>query len=568
MGKSIRILNILLFYIISFSGQLQAQSSPVGTPILEDGYRRAQLLGLVDSTASFCARPFFPDPCKELKKDSWTKFDGSFSFDKGNGFIKLLPVTWINQFNSDRPAGLNDGPMIPARGYQTMISAGVYFQYKHLSIQLRPEFVNAENLNYQGFPHTLYDPVLADQRWYQYYHYDLNKIDNPEKFGDKTYHKTFWGQSSIRINYGAISLGLSTENLWWGPGIYNSLLMTNSAPGFAHFTLNTVRPIKTPIGSFEGQIVAGELTSSGFTPPEPTRNYNGGPPLYDPKPNDWRYFNGMVFSYQPKWVPGLFLGLTRSFQEYEKDMESSLKDLNFCDVFPIFSSFSKKNAGSTAADANKRDQLSSVFMRWVWLKARGEIYLEYGRKDYFWDQRDLSVEASYSSAYTLGIRKLTPLKGHTNEYIQFNLEVTQLEMNPTTRNRGGESWYISDVVRDGYTNQGQLLGAGIGPGSNLQTLNISWIKSLKKIGIEIQRYMHNNDFYNTYIKDVRNNWVDLSAALVAEWDYKNLLLNARVEDIRTMNYEWDYRPPPSPAYWVAGKDIYNFHFQLGITYRF
>lgn len=542
--------------------QLHAQSLPVGTPVLEEGYRNAQLLGKIDSTISFTARPFFP-----ISKENWTDYKTIFSFDKGNGLFKLLPVTWINQFNSDRPAGLNDGPMIPAKGYQTMISGGIYFQYNHLSIQLRPELVNAENGNYTGFPHTLKDPVLADQRWYQYYHYYLNNIDLPEKFGDKAYTKAFWGQSSIRLNYGAVSFGLSTENLWWGPGMQNSLLMTNNAPGFLHFTLNTIRPLKTPIGSFEGQIIAGKLTSSGYKPPEPTRNYNGGPPLYDPKPNDWRYLNGIVLSYQPKWVPGLFLGLTRSFQTYEKDM-GNIGEINIGDLLPIFSPYSRKNAGKANDDTKKRDELSSVFMRWVWLKAHGEVYLEYGRSDNFWDQRDLTVEASHSSAYILGLRKLIPLKAYKDQYIQFNLELTQLEMNPTTRTRGGQSWYLSSVVRDGYTNQGQVLGAGIGPGSNLQTINISWVKSLKKIGIQIERYVHNNDFFYTYIKDVRSHWIDLSAAILGEWNYKNLLFNAKVEAIQTLNYEWVYYPPPAPEYWVAGKDIYNYHFQLGITYRF
>lgn len=550
------------------SVELTAQSLPVGTPVLEEGYRNMQLLGQVDSLASFVARPFFPDPNKELIKDSWTKFDGVFKFDKGNGLFKLLPVTWINQFNSDRPAGFNDGAMVPARGYQTMISGGVFFQYKHLSIQLRPEIVNAENRSYDGFPHTLYDPVLADQRWYLYYHYDLNKIDLPERFGDKTYYKAFWGQSSIRLNYGAISFGLSTENLWWGPGIYNSLLMTNSAPGFTHLTLNTIKPIRTPIGSFEGQLIAGKLTHSGFTPPEPTRNYLGGAPLYDPKPDDWRYLNGMVISYQPKWVSGFFLGVTRSFMVYEKDMGSGLKGINIGDLLPVFSPLSKKPAGGLAEDAKKREQYYSIFFRWLWLKAHGEVYAEYGRSYNYWDQRDLTVEASHSAAYVLGLKKLVPLKKHTNEYIQINLEVTQLEMNTITRNMGTNSWYTSNVVRDGYTNQGQLLGAGIGPGSNIQTLNISWVKSLKKIGLEFNRLMHNNDFFYMYVKDIRSHWVDLSAALVGSWDYNNLLFNARIEAFETMNYEWNYTPPPAPTFWVAGKDRYNYHFKLGVTYRF
>jgi len=122
--------------------------------------------------------------------------------------------------------------------------------------------------------------------------------------------------------------------------------------------------------------------------------------------------------------------MTRSFQEYEKDMGNDIGSINIGDLLPIFSPFAVKNAGSANDYAKKRDQLSSVFMRWVWLKSHGDVYLEYGRSDQYWNQRDLSVEASHSGAYILGITKLIPIKAHKDQYIQFNMEVTQLEMNP------------------------------------------------------------------------------------------------------------------------------------------
>src|ERR1700761_5673660 len=37
-----------------------AQSLPVGTPVLEDYYRRLQLLGITDTNVSFTVRPIFP----------------------------------------------------------------------------------------------------------------------------------------------------------------------------------------------------------------------------------------------------------------------------------------------------------------------------------------------------------------------------------------------------------------------------------------------------------------------------------------------------------------------------
>ncbi|MFK5143427.1 capsule assembly Wzi family protein, partial [Klebsiella pneumoniae] len=54
-------------------------------------------------------------------------------------------------------------------------------------------------------------------------------------------------------------MGISSENLWWGPGIYNSLLMSNNAPGFWHLTFNSRKPLKTPIGDFEWQLIGGKL---------------------------------------------------------------------------------------------------------------------------------------------------------------------------------------------------------------------------------------------------------------------------------------------------------------------
>jgi len=111
------------------------------------------------------------------------KFDGTFRFGKDKGAIRLLPVTWLQQYNSDHPEGINDGAMIPAMGYQTLISLGVYAQYGPLSIQLRPEMVYAENKPFKGFPYLkpgAIPPIFNAG------------IDLPERFGDNAYNKLFW----------------------------------------------------------------------------------------------------------------------------------------------------------------------------------------------------------------------------------------------------------------------------------------------------------------------------------------------------------------------------------------
>ena len=549
--------------LLSGSERVFAQSLPVGTPALEDAYRRAQLLGQIDSTISFMARPFFPeaslklkngfDPYNTLNNRGDGKSKGGLYFWGQNCAVKLLPIIWQQQFNTHHPYSLNDGEMIPARGYQTMFSAGMFVKLGPLSLQLRPEYVYAQNQAFDG-----YSEKQSDRSWAAYYNF-LDRIDLPERFGEKAYNRLFWGQSSLRLTIGPVSFGLSNENLWWGPGMRNSILMSNTSGGFVHYTLNTVRPIRTPIGSFEAQIIAGRLDGSGFFPPDTNRTYNGWK-LYRPKRDDWRYLNGMVISYSPKWVPGLFVGITRSFMIYREDMSN----------FPLISPTNKKNHNGGNEISKGGDQLLSSFVRWVLPKEHAEIYFEYGREDHSYNTRDFLLEPDYARAYIFGFRKIIPLIAQKDQFVQFNLEVTQLEQNRTNTQRESIYFYAHTDIRHGYTNRGQWLGAGIGSGSNMQSFSVTWIKSLKSIGFQLERYVHNNDHHYIEIKDIRANWVDIGIAVLGEWDYKNLLFTAKSEIVRSMNYQHLFNPAPNnpDVFWNPGQDIYNFQVQLGISYRF
>ena len=159
--------------------------------------------------------------------------------------------------------------MIPNRGYQHIISPGFNLVIGPLSIQLKPEHHFAENKLYQGFWED-HRPTLWLRRYSLW-----NKIDLPERFGDFQHNKTLLGQSNLKFNYKNLSLGFSNENIWWGPSRKNSIMMSNNARGFKHITFNTERPIKTPIGKFEFQLISGKLENSGFLPSGNDRTYGG-----------------------------------------------------------------------------------------------------------------------------------------------------------------------------------------------------------------------------------------------------------------------------------------------------
>lgn len=543
----------------------RAQSISVGTPVLETYYRRLQLIGKLDSSISFSVRPLFVeaiqkdnifDPDGSLTKDSWMKTSGPIHFAEGKGTFQILPFTWQQQINSHNPYGWNDGAMIPARGYQTLVSGGFFAKFGPLSIQLKPELVYAQNSAFQGYGNE------RNSNDMNAYYLSYNLIDAPERFGNTNYSKFSWGQSSIRLTFGPASLGLSNENLWWGPGIKNSLMMTNTPAGFKHVTLNTIKPVKTYIGSFEGQIIGGRLEESGYTP------LQGDNSLWNKPRDDWRYLAGLNVIYQPKWIPGLFVGFTRTFMSYGPDLEG------LDDYIPFFIPFQKNQIGSGAGDdGSARDQRTSLYARWLFTKAKAEVYFEYGLNDNSYNFRDFIGSPDHSRAYVFGFKKLVPLKQMADEYIQVGAEITQMSQTVDgllVRNAFG--FYYHSEVRQGYTNNGEVLGAGSGTGGNLQSIDISWVKGLKKLGLSFDRLEHNRDFYDyagfANAQGGNRSWVDFALGAEGEWNYRNLLFNAKIQGIKSLNYQWRQKDFTDTQYYIPNNDVFNFHGELGVTFRF
>jgi hypothetical protein len=526
--------SIIFFLLVS--NTILAQNIPVGSiDMAEQRGRNEQLLGNGDSLVSFTLRPLELD----LINPSSTKSNEDKS-KKIN--IQALPITLTQQYNTFAPYGWNDGAMIPTKGYQTLLSAGLYAKYGILSVQLRPEYVFATNPDFEIFPLTETDAVRK-----VHVHY-LNHSDLPAPFGDNSYSRLNWGQSNISLAINKFSIGLSTENMWWGPGIRNSLLMSNTAPGFLHLTFNTRQPIKTFLGSFEGQIISGKLEGSGLRSPK-SQFIIDGVDYELPKKNNWRYVSGMTINYQPKWVPGLFLGLNRVIQVYKDDLGHG-----FTDYFPILTPFQKNSL--KGEDAKNRDQLASLFFRWVLKESKFEFYGENGWNDHSQDLWDLFQSPEHSRAYLFGFSKIFMLNKTKNKYIKVNFETTHLEQTADRIILPAGAWYEHGIILQGYTHKGEVIGAGIGPGSNLQSLDFSIWEENKVWGFQVERYAHNMDFYYDTHTDSGLKWVDLAFNTYAYKKYGNLGVQAKINTSLMKNYQYYY------------KDRVNMQFQITMQYSF
>ena len=560
-----------LFYLESYS-----QTLNLNNPLFENNLRRAQLNGDISSNISFTLRPLDLNNY-DVDKDIFDFNEYAptvLSFLNGNGKLKILPVDFNINYSSHHPYNRNNGSMITNRGYQQLISAGLYFELGPLSIQLKPENIYAENRDYDGFWEGHYDVIWA-RRYILW-----NRIDMPERFGEEAYKKTTFGQSSIRLNYKALSLGLSSENIWWGPSIRNGVMMSNNAQGFNHITFNTRRPIKTAIGNFEFQLVTGRLEPSGFDPPSTDRTY-AGTKIYVPKINqmfdtdDWRFFQGYSFTYSPKFIDGLHIGFNRWTQMYGALFEGKYTwisdDPRFegssVGWFPIFSNFLRKN-DKVEPYEKETDQAASMFFRWFWKDSKAEIYADFGFNDAKFNFRDLLSDSDHSRAVTLGIIKLFDSKKDNSQY-EFHWEWTQMEQTASRLVRNAGSWYMHNRVYHGYTNNGEVMGAGIGPGSNSQYFSISKISENQRLGGALEIIDQDNDFYYMAFedsKDYRRYWKDFNLHLFYEKKFKDFWGSFNIMYSRSLNYQWELINDPTLPYYHPGRDVNNFHIDFKLTY--
>ncbi|MBE9585150.1 hypothetical protein IM792_11880 [Mucilaginibacter sp. JRF] len=547
---------LLLYIIILTSSSVYSQNIPTGNYI-EDVLRWKQVSGKHEIKTSFAIRPILmpynDTTINGLKGIEVNKLYNLLNIGAVSG-LKILPFSLLTEYNFKRPYGYNNGTLYPNRGFQTRFSGGFLYSTRFLKIQINPEFVHAENKKFDTF--TSIHATNNSQQFLASYFETINGIDAPERFGNKSISRIYPGQSKITLNYKNVEVGISTENLWWGPSIKNSIIMSNSAPGFLHWTVNSTGPIRTNVGSFEWQLIGGKLKQSDYEP----YNINlleYGTDLYNPKPRTDRYISAVTVNWQPKWLKGLYLGVSGSTY---MDIDSVYKKKNVIQkTVPIFvGSSMKANDINNGSNGDGQDFAYAFSLRQLLPYYSAELYFEWARNDRSGNLNDFIQEPGHSSALTVGGRKLFELK--KNIFLQLKSEITQLQRHPTYLLRESPIWYVHSVnPRDGYTNQGRYLGAGIGPGGNSFMIDASYLNGLNSYGFTFERYVHNNDLYYQAFRGTsvsNRHWVDLSYSFYSNVKIRRYLLSINVTPIYTLNYQY------------TNGSSFNLHARLNCAYYF
>ncbi len=486
------ILFILFVPIVSFA-QINFNAGSDEEITLRD----LQLLQIIPSHYSFTVRPLpysFADsslrnkdyfiPIKPYKKILGSKY---FS-------LKAMPQYYGMQMNTHSVWGRNNSSFISSKGFQSSGQLGIEVTSALLDIRIAPDLL-----------------FLTESSFKQKIH-------------------IFSGQSIVRLkasHFLAVTAG--TQHLWWGPALFNSLLMSNNSPGIPQISLHTYKPLILPIGIIEFQVIGGQLKNRVNWPME---NFNNriveSLPFINVK--KIRYFSGLNFAFQPVFISGLTIGFNRAFQYYIDNIGSQI---NFVQKYiPVISSIFKNRANINnplGEDALNRDQLFNIFARYLFKEDNLEVYGEFGWNDHKYNLRDLVLNPDHSAAFTFGFRKIFS-SYNLKKYYKIETEYTQMAPTNSDIARGSGNWYTHYQIGEGYTQLGQIIGGGITPGDNLLTLRISKINKTSTHSIKFEKYQHDPQFFNL-------KWTDWCLAIRHQQHWKAMTVSAGMDLVRRVNYQ-------------------------------
>jgi hypothetical protein len=386
--------------------------------------------------------------------------------------IGLAPQ-FLAVVNSQMPFSQNTGAMWAGKGLSTRTLLGFKLEGARARLILAPELILSGNGDWL-LRHDFYAPdVPPDRSKFDLPYYVGNfTIDQPMRFGDKPIGRVDLGETTALLDVRQAEVGFSNENEWWGPGIRNAIVLSNNAPGFPHLFVRTAHPLDTRLGWVDMRWLVGGLKESPYFDTVSTNNV--------------RSLASIAATLQTRWDPNLSFGFARSV--YSTATGWGQVPWRWFDAFA--------RTSDTVNSKVKKDQLFSLFTRWVFPADGVEVYAEWARVRFKPSLRDLFIEPNDTQGYTLGAQWRGG-EWHGGDF-RIQSEITQLEQSATFRDGPLPSWYTSTRVIQGYTNRGEMLGASIGPGASSQFIATDFMKTGWRLGTYLGRIRWNEDVHDNF----------------------------------------------------------------------
>ncbi|WP_420317643.1 hypothetical protein [Ekhidna sp.] len=447
--------------------------------------------------------------------------DGQSQFSLINPFAKFSN-------NSEYARGYNDGPVWKGKAWTVEAHAGMQGKVGKFHYTFFPVAFYSRNIKFRK-------ALSSDEVRYQF----SNQIDWVQQYGFDQFVKFHPGQSEVKFQLNKFNIALSTQNYSLGPSIFNPIILSRQAGGFPHlrfgFDATDLNIGKSQIGKVEANIIMGLLNESDY--------------FDDIEENDRRYINILALGFSPNFLPELTLGLNKSLYKQTRYFEGA-------DLLSLFYILDDGVLdGDTLSPNDAFDQMVSITMDWNFKKVGFRAYAEFAKNDFTSDGgglRPTAIEPEHTRAYTIGFEKSgSTRKGRA---YTFGYEHTNLSANQAPLWRATPSYYTHSVNRNGYTHDGQILGAGIGPGGNSDHFHFKIDYGSFLAGSLIQRIEHNRDYFVANIANFFSHDIEYSLGIFFQKETPKFIFSA--EGIFSYNYNRNF-----------GGDRSNRYLSLGVRYK-
>jgi hypothetical protein len=465
----------------------------------------------------------------------------------GDVYLRMYGPELFTSYNTAAPYGQNDGALWQGKGFNASFTGGVRLEGYGVEATFKPQVASSQNLAFDYIqPHQAYSGYTDKGAIYGYY--GISGIDAPQRFGDKPLFTWDWGDSEIRYSWKTLTLGFGTQPIWLGPAQINPIIHSNNAASYPKLDIGlrqqsiTLPWLNWYIGDIETRAWWGFLSESDY--------------FDNDSFNDHNLITGFSIAYQFPFLKNLSIGLNRI-------MLSKWNDLDYQSIFTLLWPFMETSAGS-----DRRDQRASVIIDYLLPIAGLNIYLEWGRNDFDWYWDVTARYPFHTNGYTFGIKKSLPITGLLSGEIL--LEITSLEASNDYIIRNlGTTFYAHHIIKQGHTNQGQWLGAGIGTGGNSQYLGIKLYFPRGYGQFFLQR--RNPDLDYTWFIDSNNN------AEIANWNIRAFLdiglsglfsINRNLAVAGSLIFRDEHNPLNKAVSMVDGASVHRYNVYLSLTWKY
>ena len=381
----------------------------------------------------------------------------------------------------------------------------------------------------------------------------LNRFDDKKSDINPSSFQFYPGISGIIHTKNKRVWGLGYQKILFGVAPDDGLLLSSNAPSFLKISYeNSWSFTKNKNQTLGLKIFQGWLPSPQFDY-ESNGIYLAGKPLMIEKGNRSRWISG----FDLRWKKG---------DGFEFGM--NYINLMYCPAERLLSFLPVE---SFLYSKKKRVSLGHLGM--------GSIYTKYSIPEqglFLWGELgtgnssftpiSIFLRDTLLMGYAIGIQKNMPISAKRS--LELFAQISSVQASTLDQAKSSTSWYVNSTVSQGYTNQGQVIGSGIGPGGASAYFSASVKTPVLSLGIFGERLMHNKDFFYANFNSIdgayRRHWMDLSVGGYAKFNGSTTSQLIGLSFVKSFNHQWQIKDNAPSFFEGYGIDRSGFRLNYWI----